>query len=117
MAGMTELLNTMPESEVLLASSKDAVMKKIQTERITKSRILFEYERAQKLGLQHDMRKDIFDNVPHLHMKDVQSFHEKYFKNNHYTILVLGDTDKIEIRALSEFGDVEFLTLEDIFGY
>ncbi len=117
MTGITELLNNMPESEVLLASSKDAVMKRIQTERITKSRILFEYERARKLGIQHDMRKDIFDNVPHLHMQDVKSFHEKYFKNNHYTILVLGNTDKIDLHALSEFGAVKLLTLEDIFGY
>lgn len=117
MTGITELLNAMPESDVLLASSKDAVMKKIQTERITKSRILFEYERARKLGLQHDMRQDIFDNIPHLHMKDVKSFHERHFKDNHYTILVLGDTDEIDIHALSEFGDVKLLTLEDIFGY
>jgi len=117
MAGITELLNNMPESDVLLRSSKDAVMKRIQTERVTKSNILFEYERSQKLGISHDMRKDIFDNVPHLHMQDVKSFHEKYFKNNHYTILVLGNTDKINMQALSEFGGVKFLTLEDIFGY
>ena len=117
MSGMLDLLNVMPESEASLAASKEAIVKKIQTERITKSRVLFSYERAQKLGLSHDIRKDVFDTIPKLDMEDVSAFHEQYFKGRQYTILVLGDTKKIDFQILSEFGTVEMLTLEDIFGY
>ena len=36
---------------------------------------------------------------------------------NDYTILVLGNKDELNIDALKEYGDVKFLSLEDVFGY
>ena len=36
---------------------------------------------------------------------------------NDYTILVLGNKDELNINALKEYGEVKFLTLEDVFGY
>ena len=40
-----------------------------------------------------------------------------YFKNNKYTTLVLGDTTKLDENILSQYGEVKYLTLEEIFGY
>ena len=31
--------------------------------------------------------------------------------------MVLGDKQKLDINALEEYGEVKYLTLEDIFGY
>jgi len=117
MTGMTELLNEMPESDVLLEASKDAIIKQIQSERITKSGILFNYEHAKEMGNDHDMRKDVYEAVPGLTMADVKTFHDKYFKGNKYTVLVLGDIDKLDMKVLSKYGKVKQLTLEEIFGY
>ena len=117
MAGMTGLLDNMPESDVLLEASKDAIIKQIQSERITKSNILFDYEHAEEMGNDHDLRRDVYDNVRGLTMADVKAFHDKYFKNKKYTILVLGDRDKLDKKVLAKYGDVKYLTLDEVFGY
>ncbi|HSH64548.1 MAG TPA: insulinase family protein, partial [Bacteroidia bacterium] len=63
MAGMMNLINNMPESETAFAASKDAIIQGIRSERITKTDILFNYENAKKLGLDYDIRKDVYSKV------------------------------------------------------
>lgn len=117
MKGMNELLNEMPESEHLFNAAKNAVVQKIRTERITKSGVLFSYERAKRLGLDYDLRKDIFEKVQPMKLEEVKSFHNNYFKGKNFNILVLGDKKKLDIPTLQKYGEVKYLTLEDVFGY
>ncbi|MEO8210323.1 MAG: insulinase family protein [bacterium] len=117
MAGMTELLNNIPEADLIFKSSKNSLMKQIQSERITKSNILFNYERSKKLGLDHDVRKDVYDNIPGFNLIDVLEFQKKYVKNKNYVILVLGDTKLLDMKTLESYGKVKILTLKDVFGY
>src|ERR1017187_532911 len=117
MSGMTALLNTMPESPMLFNDSKDAVVKKIQTERITKSSILFSYEGAKKLGLDYDIRKDVYQKVPAMTLNDVEVFQKKFVQGDKYTIMVLGDKSKLDIKTLEKYGKVTYLELKDVFGY
>jgi len=117
LTGMFDLLENMPESEVLLEASRDAIIKQIQTERITKSSVLFNYESAKKMGNDHDLRKDIYEAVPDFTMTDVKAFHDKYIKDKPYSILVLGDRKKLDKKVLEQYGKVKYLTLEEIFGY
>ena len=46
MVGMTELLDVMPEAETNMNNAKEAIEQKIRTERLTKSKILSEYEKV-----------------------------------------------------------------------
>jgi predicted Zn-dependent peptidase len=117
MIGMNELLTDLPEVPANLENAKDAIIQKIRTERITKDRVLFNYESAKRLGLDSDSREDIFNKIENYKMEDLQAFHQEYINGNDYTILVLGSKDELDINALSEYGEVKFLTLEDIFGY
>lgn len=117
MKGMNDLLNQMPESEHLFNASKNAVIQKIRTERITKSGVLFNYERAKRLGLDYDIRKDVFEQVQTMKLDEVRAFHNTYFKGKNFNILVLGDKKKLDISTLQKYGEVKYLTLEDVFGY
>jgi predicted Zn-dependent peptidase len=117
MAGMMDLINNMPESENNFKASKEAIIQGIRSERITKSGILFNYENAQKLGLDYDIRKDIFNNVPNMKMNDIKSFEQTHLKNKQYTVLVVGKKESLDMPTLEKYGKVTFLTLNDIFGY
>ncbi len=117
MAGMTELLNNIPETEIMFNNSKNSLIKQIQSERITKSNILFSYEASKKLGVDYDIRKDIYRNIPDYTISDVLKFQNKYIKDKKYVILVLGDIKKLDMKTLEEYGKVDILTLEDVFGY
>jgi predicted Zn-dependent peptidase len=117
MQSILELLNNMPESENTFESAKNNIIQKINTERITKGGIMMNYLASQKLGLDHDIRQDVYEKVQTLTMEDVKNFQDKYIKNSKYTILVLGDKTKLDAETLSKYGKVQYLNLEEIFGY
>lgn len=117
MAGMMDLINNMPESENNFKAAKDAIIQSIRTERITKTKVLFNYENAKKLGLDYDLRKDIFNNVPKMSFTDIKTFSEQHLKNKKYNVLVLGKKDGLDMKTLEKYGKITFLSLEDIFGY
>ncbi len=115
--GLNDLLNNMPESEKSFKLAKESVIQKLRTERITKAGVLWNYENAKKMGLDYDIRRDVFNKVPTLTFKDVKEFQEKTLKNKPHTFLILGDKKDIDFNALSKYGKVTYLTLEEIFGY
>jgi predicted Zn-dependent peptidase len=118
LSGLLGLLNKMERSDNSFDDSKNAIITKIQTERITKGRILWNYENDKKMGNdKYDIRKDIYSQVPELTLDDVGKFFDQYIKNNKYTYLVLGDTKKMDFNVLKKYGTVKQLTLEEVFGY
>ena len=117
MSSMMEIINNMPESQPKFAASKESILQSIRSERITKTGILFSYENAQKLGLDYDIRKDIYTKVPTLSFDEVKAFEQTHLKGKQYNVLTLGNKDLLDLKTLEKYGPVTFLTLEDIFGY
>jgi hypothetical protein len=48
---------------------------------------------------------------------DLQKFFDDYISDNTYTILVMGDRNKLDMTYLNSLGEFKELTLEEIFGY
>lgn len=117
MSGMMSLINNMPESENTFKAAKESIIQSIRTERITKANILFNYENARRLGLEQDIRKEIYNKVPGMSFNDIKGFEELHLKNKQYTILVLGKKESLNIPVLEKYGKVTYLSLKDIFGY
>ena len=117
MEGMMALLQSMPEAESNMKSAKEGVIQKIRTERLTKSKILSEYQKAEKMKIDYDIRKDVYSAIPEFNMEDLINFHNEFVKNENYTIMVLGDKDALDMDVLKSYGEVKHLTLEGIFGY
>jgi predicted Zn-dependent peptidase len=116
--GMFNLLNHLAKSDNALADSKNAIIKQIQTERITKQAVLWRYVDAKRMGNDDkDYRIDVYQQVPELTMNDISEFFDEYIKDKKYTILVLGDVDKLNFTILKKYGDVAQLDLEEVFGY
>jgi len=117
MAGMNALLNDMPVAEANLQIAKNAIRNSIATERITKSDILFSYERAKRLGLDYDLRRDVYEQTPNMSFQDLQKFQQARVKGQNQTILVIGSKDRLNFKELAKYGQVQQLTLKEIFGY
>ena len=117
MSGMTGLFNNMPESEKCFKLAKDAIIARLRTERITKSDILFEYWYNKIMGIDHDNRKDIWDQVPKMKFADLKNFQLKYIKDKKFTTLVLGNKKQLDTKTLEKYGKIQNLTLKDVFGY
>jgi predicted Zn-dependent peptidase len=117
MAGMMDLINRMPESKANFNASKEAILQNIRTERYIKSGILFNYENAQRMGQDHDIRRDIYTKVPQMTFQELKDFEETHVKNKKYSVLVIGKKTDLDMKTLEKYGKVSFLTLEDVFGY
>ena len=114
---MTELMNNMPEAESQFEDSKLAAQKKIETERISKTSIFWNYMGAQRRGYDHDMRKDIYEGMNDVDMAGLKKFFDENIKGRNYTILVMGNRDMVKKEVLETMGPVTEVTLEEIFGY
>ena len=79
--------------------------------------VIDEYLRAKKLGLDYDIRKDLFDVVENFDMTNLKDFHDSYIAKGDRVIIVLGKKDELDLNVLANYGEVEYLTLEDVFGY
>ncbi|WP_245815348.1 M16 family metallopeptidase [Hymenobacter gelipurpurascens] len=117
MAGMEALLNDMPVAEANLQIAKNAIRNSIATERITKSDVLFSYERAKRLGLDYDVRRDVYEKTQNMSFADLQKFQQAKVKGQNQTILVIGSKDRLNFKELAKYGQVQQLTLKEIFGY
>ncbi|MDX5349067.1 MAG: insulinase family protein, partial [Hymenobacteraceae bacterium] len=117
MAGMQALLNEMPEAAANFENAKDAIRNSIATDRITKSSILFDYERAKKLGVEYDIRKDIYESTNTMTMEQLRDFQNKLVKNQPQAILVIGSKNKLNFKELQKYGKVKQVSLKELFGY
>ncbi len=89
----------------------------IETERITQDGVIFSYLAAQKLGLNNDIRKQVYDNINKLSFADVKKFHDENLANKPYTYCILASEKKISNDDLKKIGTVKKLSLEELFGY
>ena len=112
-----DLLNNMPESQGAFDIAKEAILNKIESERITKSRVIWSYLDAQGMGLDYDVRKDIYEQVATMTFADLKTFQETYIKDKNYVTVLVGARDKINFDDLAKYGEVTELSLEDLFGY
>ncbi|MFN3940944.1 MAG: M16 family metallopeptidase, partial [Chitinophagales bacterium] len=114
---MQEIMNDMPRADKQFEQSKEAVRKQIESERITRSGIFWNYESLQRRGIDYDIRKDIYNQVQQMNLDDMEKFFNTHIADRNYTILVMGDRNKIDINFLKSLGEFKELTLEEIFGY
>ena len=117
MQGMKGLLTQMPEASSNMETAREGLIQKIRTERITKSKILDAFEASQKVNINYDQRKDVFNDIPAFSMQDLKSFHDNHINNDNYTYMVLGSVDEMNMELLKKYGQVKILELDDIFGY
>ena len=117
MSAMQKLLIDFPKSEGGFEIARNAILNQIESERITKAGILFNYESARKKGVTYDLRKDVYDKTQKFTLNDVTAFQQQYVKGKNFNVVLIGDKDKINFKALKPYGTVRELTLDEIFGY
>ncbi|MBP6184449.1 MAG: insulinase family protein [Saprospiraceae bacterium] len=117
LAAVTNLVNEMPSSEKLWSVAKRSIRQGIETNRITQTAIINNYQSALRLGMDYDVRKDIYSAVDTIQLDDVRKFHKDRFANKTWTMQLIGSRDKIDFEALKPYGKVVELSLKDIFGY
>ncbi|WP_316782568.1 M16 family metallopeptidase [Pedobacter frigiditerrae] len=115
--GMNELLNVLPQSDKSFDNAKSNVINNIETTRITKDGVFFQYFADKKLGYDYDSRMDLYKELKPITFANIKDFHTQKVANKPYTYLVVASDKKVKMEDMQKFGAVTTLTLEQLFGY
>lgn len=114
---MLDLMNNMPRAEKQFNLSKESIIKKIQTERITKTQIYSTWLSNKDRGVSEDTRKAVYEQVQTATLDDLQNFFDSHIKGKNYTFLILGNKNALDMKVIQSLGDFRELSLEEIFNY
>ena len=114
---MTELLENMPQADENMNNAKESIEQRIRTERLTRFKVLSQYEQAKKVGVDYDIRKDLYNQVQSFNMNTLIDFHNNYVAGKNRVVMILGDKERLDMEVLKEYGEINYLSLDDIFGY
>ena len=117
LAAFDEIINEMPVSEAAFKVAKEGLISSYRTSRTTKSDVLSAFETAEKLGLDYDIRKNVYDYALNATLDDVVKFQQDNIKDRKYRTVILGRTADMDLKALEKYGKVSFVTAEELFGY
>ena len=112
---MLGLLNNMPQAENNFLDSKNAIQKRMRTERYKFSDIFWAYLNAQKMGNTTDGKKELYEAIPNFSMEDVQTFFDGHVKGKKYTMIVIGSKEHVDFNKLKKFGKVKEVSIEELF--
>ena len=107
----------MPESQAAFDVAKDAVTKRLASQRTTKFAILNAYLNALQLGLDYDVNERIYKQLPDVTLQSIVDFEHQYMANKPYRYLILGNESDLDMQGLEKYGTVKRVSTEEIFGY
>ncbi len=114
---MRDLLEDMPEADRQFQAARESVLKRIETDRITKAGIYWSREANARRGIKYDFRENVYNTVSDADLDELDNFFNDEIAGKTYTYLVLGDRDLVDMDLLRSLGDFSELSLEAIFGY
>lgn len=111
------LMENLPQIPAQFENAKNAALKQIASQRITKQNIYFSYLANQKLGVNYDIRKDIYAEVQGLDLNKLTGFYNQQIKPMTYNTAVIGKKENLDMKSIQKMGEFVELSLEEIFGY
>lgn len=111
------IIEQMPVSETAFPLAKEALLKRLATERTIKQSVLNSFFKARRLGLDHDINADIYEQVKNMTLDDVVDFQQKNVRGRKYKYMILGDEKELDMERIEKIGTIHRVTTEEIFGY
>ena len=112
-----EILDNIPQNEGAFNIAKEAVKKKIASNRTTKAGLLYAWLDAKNLGIDYDQNERIYAGVDKLSLKDIVSFEQQRMAHKTWRYVILGDEKELDMKSLEQIAPVKRLTPTETFGY
>ena len=111
------ILDTIPQSEQAFSIAKEALTKRLASQRYTKFSLINSWLQARWLGIDYDLNERIYKALPDLGLQDVVEFEQTNIAGKPYRYVILGNEHDLDVKALEQIAPIKRLTTEDIFGY
>jgi predicted Zn-dependent peptidase len=114
---MLDLMNNMPEAEDQFIAAKEAALKKIAAQRITKASVFWNYENLLKKGIDYDNREEMYNEIQKMTMEDLSNFFKNNVRGQDYSVSVIGNKNDVDLKALEKLGKVQVMDIDYLFNY
>ena len=114
---LNALLTDMPRIDKQFNNAKESSLKQIASSRIIKTNIFFNQLGLKKLGFDYDIRKDTYARIQKLTLDGAADFFNKEVKTKKYNTAIIGKKENLDFEALKKLGEIQEVSLEEIFNY
>ncbi len=111
------ILDSIPQSETAFLIAKDALTKRLASQRTTKFELINAWLTARNLGIDYDENRLIYEALPNLTLQDIVDFEQQQMARKPYRYIILGNEADLDMQAISQYGPIRRVTTEEIFGY
>lgn len=112
-----QILDTVPQSQSAFEIAKQSLTKSLQSQRITRERVLYNYLQAKEHHLMQPISKTVYEALPTLQLQDIVDFEKQNMAHKTYRYVILGDEKNLDMESLEKIGTIKRLSTEEIFGY
>jgi len=115
LAAFIDLIDNMPVSAERFDEAVNSMENRYRTSRVTFREVIGAVRGWERLGLQGDPRRSRFEELQNLAMDDLLEFQQEHVAERAKLISVMGDLSIIDPEALSQFGEVQQVSVEQLF--
>lgn len=112
-----EITNNLPQNEASFNLAKQSLLKSIQSRRVTKAGVINAYFNAKLRGIDYDVTKLYYEQIPSLTLQDITNFEKQNIVGKPYRMVILGDEKNLDMKSLEKIAPIKRLSQEEIFGY
>jgi predicted Zn-dependent peptidase len=112
-----QILDTIPQSQMAFDIAREALTKRLSTDRYTKFGLINAWLSAQELGIDYDIDERIYQQLPSITLADIVNFEQQQMARKPYRYIILGNEEELDMNALQQLGPIRRVTTEEIFGY
>ncbi len=111
------ILDTIPQNASSFQVAKEAVGKRIASQRYTKFGLISRWLWSKQLGIDYDINERIYKDLPAITLDDVVRFEQDRMGHKTWRYLILGDEKELDMKSLQQYGTIRRLSTNEIFGY
>lgn len=114
---LEDLMNEMPEATMQYDLARDAIIKRINTERIINEDVFWRWMANKDKGIDYDIRKDVYKAAQEMDINEFKAWFNDNISGSNYQFFVLGSKESLNNANIKKLGKVKELTMEEVFGY
>ncbi|KFF14626.1 peptidase M16 [Chryseobacterium soli] len=114
---MNDLMAQLPQIPAQFENSKGSVLKQIASNRINRTNIFYSQLSLKKLGVDYDIRKDVYSEIQGLTLPQLTGFYDTEVKPLKYNTAIIGKRENLNMESINKMGEFKEISLEEIFGY
>lgn len=114
---LLEIIENMPVIPSQIETARHTILRQMESERLPPRNIYWEAVASRDLGFNHNLAPQLYEAMQQTNEQALSDFHQRYIKGRAYHFIVMGNKQQVNLDYLANFGAVQELTMEQVFGY